>query len=34
MRERADMIGGSLRVESKPGEGTRVIIQVPFETTS
>jgi ligand-binding sensor domain-containing protein/signal transduction histidine kinase len=34
MRERADMIGGSLRLESKPGEGTRVIIQVPFETMS
>ena len=34
MRERADMVGGSLRLESKPGEGTRVIIQVPFETAS
>jgi signal transduction histidine kinase len=31
MRERAVMIGGSLRLESKPGEGTCVIIQVPFD---
>jgi signal transduction histidine kinase len=32
MRERASMIGGSLLVDSKPGEGTRVTIQVPFDT--
>jgi signal transduction histidine kinase len=31
MRERAVMIGGSLRLESKPGEGTSVIIQLPFD---
>jgi len=29
MRERAESIGGRLRVESAPGEGTRVIVEVP-----
>lgn len=28
MRERAEMLGGSLRLESKPGDGTRVEIRV------
>lgn len=29
MRERAEMIGGRLRVESAPGDGVRVIMEVP-----
>ena len=29
MRERAESVGGRLRVESKPGQGTRVIVEVP-----
>jgi signal transduction histidine kinase len=29
MRERADAIGANLRVDSDPGAGTRVIVQVP-----
>jgi signal transduction histidine kinase len=32
MRERAVKLGGSLRLESNPGEGTRLVIQVPFDT--
>jgi PAS domain S-box-containing protein len=32
MRERAEAIGGSLRVASSAGQGTRVEIRVPFET--
>ncbi|RME48553.1 MAG: GAF domain-containing protein [Chloroflexi bacterium] len=30
MRERAEAVGGSLRVESRPGEGTRVIARIPL----
>jgi PAS domain S-box-containing protein len=30
MRERAEMLGGSLRVESEPGAGTRVELRVPL----
>ena len=30
MRERADAVGGRLNVESAPGEGTRVLVEVPF----
>ncbi|MBI3965991.1 MAG: GAF domain-containing sensor histidine kinase [Chloroflexi bacterium] len=33
MRERADAVRGSLRVESEPGAGTRVIAELPLETT-
>jgi signal transduction histidine kinase len=29
MRERAEAIGGVLRVESAPGRGTRVIAEAP-----
>ncbi|MCP4544814.1 MAG: response regulator [Chloroflexi bacterium] len=29
MRERAEMVGGSLEVRSAPGEGTRIIVRVP-----
>ena len=30
MRERAQAVGGSLRIESLPGEGTRIIVRVPL----
>jgi signal transduction histidine kinase len=29
MRERAGVIGGAFHIESKPGEGTRVIVNIP-----
>lgn len=29
IRERMHLIGGSLRIDSKPGQGTRVFIQIP-----
>jgi PAS domain S-box-containing protein len=31
MRERLEMLGGSLRVDSEPGEGTKVEMRVPLE---
>lgn len=31
MRERAELLGGSLRVESRPGEGTTVSCRVPLD---
>jgi len=31
MRERAASVGGSFEIESRPGEGTRVMLHVPFE---
>jgi len=31
MRERAQSIGARLRVDSTPGQGTRVILTVPCE---
>jgi PAS domain S-box-containing protein len=31
MRERAEMLGGTLRLDSEPGEGTRVEIIMPLE---
>ena len=31
MRERVEMLGGSLQTESGPGEGTRVEVTVPLE---
>jgi signal transduction histidine kinase len=31
MRERAEMLGGTLRVDSEPGEGTRLEIRVPLD---
>lgn len=30
MRERAEMVGGSLIVESAPGQGTTVVVEVPY----
>ncbi len=32
MAERAESLGGSLTIDSKPGRGTRVIVRVPVET--
>jgi signal transduction histidine kinase len=29
MHERARLLGGSLAVKSKPGEGTEIIVNVP-----
>ena len=34
MRERAEMLGGSLRVDSEPGTGTRVELRVPLNGRS
>ncbi len=31
MRERAEMLGGSLRVDSRPQAGTRVEVRVPLD---
>ena len=31
MKERAESVGGSLELDSKPGEGTRVVVFVPAE---
>jgi signal transduction histidine kinase len=31
MRERVEMLGGSLEMKSDPGEGTRVEVRVPLE---
>ena len=33
MRERAEGVGGSLEVESAPGKGTRIMVQMPLEAT-
>jgi signal transduction histidine kinase len=30
MRERADLIGGTLRVQSRPAVGTTIVVRVPF----
>jgi signal transduction histidine kinase len=32
MRERLSLIGGSCRIESQPGQGTRILVQVPLNT--
>jgi signal transduction histidine kinase len=29
MRERAEQLGGTLRIDSHPGEGTRVVVEIP-----
>jgi signal transduction histidine kinase len=33
MRERAEALGGTLEVESKPQEGTTIIVRLPASTT-
>jgi len=33
MRERIEGVGGKWRVESRPGEGTRIVVDVPLSTT-
>jgi len=30
MRERIEMVGGSLTIESAPGQGTTVQVEIPF----
>ncbi len=30
MRERANLIGASLKIESKPGQGTTVMLEMPL----
>jgi ligand-binding sensor domain-containing protein/two-component sensor histidine kinase len=32
MRERAERIGGQMRLKSRPGEGTELFVEVPFPT--
>ncbi len=32
MRERVQMLNGSLEIQGRPGEGTTVLVQVPFES--
>jgi signal transduction histidine kinase len=34
MRERLEILGGTLEVDSTPGEGTRIVFSVPTETTA
>lgn len=34
MRERAESVGGSLTIDSTPGQGTTVRFELPFETSS
>jgi len=30
MRERVEMVGGTLTIESEPGKGTTVQVRIPF----
>jgi signal transduction histidine kinase len=30
MRERVELLGGSLQVESRPGQGTRIVACLPI----
>lgn len=32
MAERARLLGGSLRVESRPGLGTHLVVEIPWKT--
>jgi signal transduction histidine kinase len=32
MRERAELVGGTLTVESTPGRGTAIFVRVPLES--
>ncbi len=29
MRERAESVGGTLRLDSQPGQGTRIVVRIP-----
>lgn len=31
MQERAELIGGTLKIETAPGEGTTIFVRVPLE---
>ena len=33
MRERADLVSGTIDIESVPGRGTTVIVQVPLRAS-
>ncbi|HJL44399.1 MAG TPA: ATP-binding protein, partial [Polyangiaceae bacterium LLY-WYZ-15_(1-7)] len=33
MRERAELLGGSLEIASAPGEGTAILLELPIEET-
>jgi PAS domain S-box-containing protein len=33
MRERVEMLDGTLTIESEPGKGTTVLVEVPYDTT-
>jgi len=30
MQERAQMMGGTLEIESRPGEGTTIVAEIPY----
>jgi signal transduction histidine kinase len=34
MRERVEMVGGSLRIESAPGQGTTIRAEIPFTNSN
>jgi signal transduction histidine kinase len=34
MRERAEGVGGTFGVETAPGRGTRVVVEMPLETAA
>jgi len=34
MRERVDMLGGRLMIESSPGKGTTISVEVPYDHSS
>jgi signal transduction histidine kinase len=31
MKERAELLGGTLTIDTKPGGGTRVVVEIPVE---
>ena len=33
IEERAALLGGALRIESKPGTGTRLFVEIPLEVS-
>jgi signal transduction histidine kinase len=34
MRERVTLVGGTIKIESQPGEGATVIVQIPVRATT